>query len=153
VLAFFTGSHDEYHRPGDDFETLNWNGLQRISSFANSMVLDLVNRDNEPLQYSKVAPSKQQGNRDTLRVYLGTIPDYTTEVVGVKLTGVRSGGPADKAGLKPDDVITSLAGQPIKNIYDYTYALDAIKIGESTEISVLRSGKPLTVRIIPTARP
>jgi hypothetical protein len=153
VLSFFTGSHDEYHRPGDDFVTLNWNGLQRISSFAKSMVLDLVNRDNEPLQYSKVAPNEQQGNRDTLRVYLGTIPDYTTEVVGVKLTGVRSGGPADKAGLKPDDVITSLAGQPIKNIYDYTYALDAIKIGESTEISVLRSGKPLTLKIIPTARP
>ena len=153
MLSFFTGSHDEYHRPGDDFVTLNWNGLQRISSFANSMVLDLVNRENEPLQYSKVAPSEQQGNRDTLRVYLGTIPDYTTEVVGVKLTGVRSGGPADKAGLKPDDVITSLAGQPIKNIYDYTYALDAIKIGESTEISVLRSGKPLTLKIIPTARP
>jgi Tol biopolymer transport system component len=153
VLSFFTGSHDEYHRPGDDIVTLNWNGLQRISSFAKSMVLDLVNRDNAPLQYSKVAPSKQQGNRDTLRVYLGTIPDYTTEVVGVKLTGVRSGGPADKAGLKPDDVITSLAGQPIKNIYDYTYALDAIKIGESTEISVLRSGKPLTLKIIPTARP
>ena len=153
VLSFFTGSHDDYHRPGDDYDTLNWKGLQRISSFANNMVIDLFKSEDEPLQYSKIAPTQQQGNRDTLRVYLGTIPDYTTEVVGVKLTGVRSGGPADQAGLKADDVITALAGQPIKNIYDYTYALDAIKIGESTEITVLRDGKSLTLKIIPTARP
>lgn len=153
VLSFFTGSHDKYHRPGDDYATLNWKGLQRISSFANNLAQDLLTREAEALRYSKVSASQQQGNRDTLRVYLGTIPDYTTEVVGVKLTGVRSGGPADKAGLEADDIITSLAGQPIKNIYDYTYALDAIKIGEPTEIIIQRSGKPLTLKITPTARP
>ncbi|MDB4350831.1 PDZ domain-containing protein, partial [Verrucomicrobia bacterium] len=102
---------------------------------------------------AEVAPIQNGGQRDTLRVYLGTIPDYTSETEGVKLTGVRAGGPADKAGLKAGDVITSLAGKPIKNIYDYTYALDAATIGKPTEITILRSNVPIQKNIVPIARP
>ena len=72
-------------------------------------------------------------------MYLGTNPDYTSETEGVKLTGVRAGGPADKAGLKTGDAITSLASNPIKNIYYYTYTFDATTIGKTTEITILRS--------------
>jgi S1-C subfamily serine protease len=85
-------------------------------------------------------------------VYLGTIPDYTTEVAGVKLSGVRGGSPADKAGLKGGDVIIEFGGQKIANIYDYTYALDAARIGQPVEIVVLREGKRTTVAVTPEAR-
>ena len=74
---------------------------------------------------------REAAARETLRTYLGTIPDYTTEVKGVKLSGVRGGSPAEKAGLKGGDVIVEFAGQKIANIYDYTYALDAAKIGQA----------------------
>jgi hypothetical protein len=139
VLSFFTGSHEEYHRPGDDPNTLNWKGLLRITQFASNAVNDLINKEAPNLAYIKVAPIQNGGQRDTLRVYLGTIPDYTSEVEGVKLTGVRAGGPADKAGLVAGDIIISLAEHPIKNIYDYTYALDAATIGEPTEIIITRA--------------
>ena len=79
--------------------------------------------------------------REQLRAYLGTIPDYTTEVEGVKLSGVRAGGPAEKGGIKGGDIIIEFGGQPIKNVYDYTYALDAVKIGKPLDVVVLREGK------------
>ena len=87
-----------------------------------------------------------------MRAFLGTIPDYTTEVEGVKLSGVRGGGPAEKAGLKGGDIIVEFGGQQIKNIYDYTYALDAVKIGKPVEIVVLRENQRVKVTVIPEAR-
>jgi Tol biopolymer transport system component len=153
VLSFFTGSHEEYHRPGDDTHTLNWKGLLRITQFASNTVKNLIKNASPGLSYAKVAPSQNGGQRDTLRVYLGTIPDYTSETEGVKLTGVRAEGPADKAGLKAGDIITSLAKQPIKNIYDYTYALDAATIGKPTEITILRNNVSIKKQITPAARP
>ena len=100
VLSFFTGGHENYNRPTDDIETLNYEGLERISKLADGIISDLVTAVERP-EYVRVERSQsQEGSRDTLRAYLGTIPDYTTEGTGVKLSGVRAGGPADKAGSK-----------------------------------------------------
>ena len=152
VLSFFTGGHEDYNRPTDDPETLNYTGIERISAFAHGIVLDLISADERP-GYVRVERSQsEEGGRDTLRAYLGTIPDYTTEGAGVKLSGVRAGGPADKAGLKGGDVIVEFGGQEIANIYDYTYALDAVKIGEPVEVVVLRDGKRVKLTVIPEAR-
>jgi len=100
----------------------------------------------------KVQPTSTGGGRETLRAYVGTIPDYTTEVSGVKLSGVRAGGPAEKAGLKAGDVIVRFGSQAITNIYEYTFALDAAKIGEPVEVEVLRSGDRLKFKVVPEAR-
>jgi len=74
-------------------------------------------------------------------------------VEGVKLSGVRGNGPADRAGVKGGDVIVELAGQKITNIYDYTYALGGLKIGQPVEIVVLRNGERVTITVIPEPRP
>ncbi len=87
-----------------------------------------------------------------MRVFLGTIPDYTTEVVGVKLAGVRGGGPAEKAGLKSGDIIVEFGGQKVSNIYDYTYALDAARIGQPVDIVVMRDGQRVKITATPEAR-
>ncbi len=152
VLGFFTGSHQEYHRPVDDPETLNYEGLVRIGNFAKNIAYDLVRSDETP-DYLKVErKASEQGDRASLRAYLGTIPDYIAEIEGVKLSGVKTGGPADKAGVQGGDIIVGLAGQKITNIYDYTYALDAIKIGKPTEMIVMRDGKKVTLTIVPESR-
>jgi len=151
VLAFFTGSHDDYHRPSDDTEKLDFAGIERITKFASAIVQDLANADARPA-YAKVERTSAPGNRDSLRAYLGTIPDYATEVKGVKLSGVRGGSPAEKAGLQGGDVIVEFAGQKIANIYDYTYALDAVKIGQAVKVKVLRAEKPVEITVTPEAR-
>lgn len=152
VLSFFTGLHKNYNRPTDDPETLNYAGLERISNLAYGIVSDLISADTRP-EYVKVERNKpEQGSRGTLRAYLGTIPDYTTEDVGVKLSGVIAGGPADKAGLKGGDVIIEFGTKKIENIYDFTYALDAVKIGEPVEVVVMRDGKEVKLKVTPEAR-
>ncbi len=152
VLSFFTGGHEDYNRPTDDIETLNYEGLERITHLAHGILSDLISTVERP-EYVRVERSQsEEGSRDTLRAYLGTIPDYTTEGTGVKLSGVRAGGPADKAGLKGGDIIVEFGGQEITNIYDYTYALDAVKIGEPVEVIVLREGKQVKLTVTPEAR-
>ncbi|MEE2948166.1 MAG: M28 family peptidase [Verrucomicrobiota bacterium] len=152
VLAWFTGSHKEYHRPSDDPDTLNYDGIKRITRFASNMIRDLCKSDERP-DYLKVEKSDQGGSRDAIRVYLGTIPDYASEdVKGVLLSGVRGGGPADKAGLKAGDIIVHFAGKTITNIYDYTYALDAVKVGKPVDVQVLRKSKRITLSVTPGTR-
>ena len=151
VISFFTGSHDDYHRPTDTPEKINLDGLERILKFSRGLLLDVAGAATRP-DYVKVATSQQGGSRDNLRAYLGTIPDYATEVQGVKISGVRGGSPAEKAGLLGGDVIVEFAGQKIANIYDYTYALDAVKIGQPITIVVQRAGQKVTVTATPEAR-
>ena len=153
VIAFFTGSHEDYHRPTDDAEKLDYNGMERIAKFADGMIMNLEKRTEKPA-YLVVAQSKDgAGSRANMRVALGTIPDYSGgDIEGVKLSGVRSGGPADKAGVKSGDIIVELGGKAIKNIYDYTYTMDALKIGEPVTLVVLRDGQRVTLTITPAAR-
>ena len=152
VLSFFTGGHEDYNRPTDDPDTLNYTGIERIARLAHGIVSDLVSTPERPAYVRVERSQSEEGSRDTLRAYLGTIPDYTTEGTGVKISGVRAGGPADKAGLKGGDIIVEFGGQQIANIYDYTYALDAVKIGEPVEVVVLRDGKRMQLTVTPEAR-
>ena len=116
------------------------------------MVRDLTKGGERP-DYLKVEKSDMGGSRDAIRVYLGTIPDYASEdIKGVLLSGVRGGAPADKAGLKAGDIIVHFAGKKITNIYDYTYALDAVKIGKPVDIEVLRKGKRIKLKVTPGTR-
>ena len=152
VVNFFTGAHEDYHRPTDTAEKLDYAGLERIAKFSQPIVTDLVQAKERP-DLAKVERSGPVGGgRETLRAYLGTIPDYTTEVKGVKLSGVRGASPAEKGGVKGGDVIVEFGGQKIANIYDYTYALDAVKIGQPVKMIVERDGQRLTLTVTPEAR-
>lgn len=152
VIHFFTGSHEDYHRPTDTADKINYDGMDRIAEFAHALISDLLTAPSRP-DYVKVTHSEAGGGgREQLRAYLGTIPDYATEVEGVKLSGVRAGGPAERAGLRGGDIIVEFGGQQIKNIYDYTYAMDAVKIGKPVEITVVRAGNRTKLTVTPEAR-
>jgi S1-C subfamily serine protease len=91
--------------------------------------------------------------RAGLRVYLGTIPSYgEAEGQGMQLSGVAPGGPAERAGLRAGDRIVELAGHAIENVYDYTYALDALTVGKAVPITVLRDGERLRFEVTPASR-
>ncbi len=152
ALSFFTGSHEDYHRPSDKPETLNYEGLAAIVDLADGVVRRALNAD-QPLEYVKV--ERQQtgpAGRDGVRAYTGTIPNYASDVEGLLLSGVMAGGPAEAAGLEGGDVIVEFAGQEIRNIYDYTYALDAVKIGEGITVVYERDGERHETELVPTAR-
>jgi hypothetical protein len=151
-INFFTGSHKEYHRPADRSDLLNYEDLERVADFGAVLVQKIAALEGAP-DFVKVARTKQEGGgRDTLRVFTGTIPDYTTEVSGLRLSGVIEGGPAEEAGLRGGDVIVEFAGRKITNIYDYTYALDVVKVGEPIAVVFLRDGERKETRLTPRAR-
>ena len=60
--------------------------------------------------------------------------------------------PAEAGGLKSGDRVIEMAGQAIENIYDYSHALDGLKVGEPVEAVVLRDGQSLRLTITPEAR-
>jgi Zn-dependent M28 family amino/carboxypeptidase len=150
-LNFFTGSHSDYHRPTDTADKINYEDLDRIVSFATGIAKKLVDMDQSP-EFVKVDQPSQGGGRAGIRVFTGTIPDYTSEVKGLLLGGVVGGGPAEKAGLQKGDVIVELAGQSIANVYDYTYALELLKIGEPVKVVYQRDNKRVETTLTPAAR-
>ena len=149
-LAFFTGVHTDYHRPTDTADKINYDDLDRIVDFAVA-ILTRIDAGESALEFTKVDQVMQPG-RGGLRIFTGTIPDYSTDSKGLLLSGVIGGGPAEKAGLQKGDVIVEIAGQTIANIYDYTYALDVLKIDQPAKVVYMRNGERRETTLTPGAR-
>lgn len=152
ILSAFTGSHSEYHTPRDKPETLNYEGAAKVAKLLTLITRSLATRDDIPV-FVPPKVSQQERPRAALRAYLGTIPDYAeTEIKGVKLSGVAGDGPASRGGIRGGDVIVKLAGKKIENIYDYTFAIEALKIGQEVEIVIDREGQEMTMKVTPSSR-
>lgn len=150
VLFFWTGTHEDYHKPSDTADKINYEGEARVVSFVAGIARDIDHSDKRPTY--TVAKSDSQGRTGGFRVYLGTIPNYGETNDGLLLDGVRDNSPAAKAGLKGGDRIVKMAGHDVKNVYDYTYALGEMKAGQEYEVELVRDGQRMTLRITPEAR-
>jgi Zn-dependent M28 family amino/carboxypeptidase len=150
-LSFTTGAHVDYHKPSDTADKINYEDLDRVAAIAAAVVRRLVDEDGAP-QFTKVEQSSQTANRTGLRVFTGTVPDYASDAKGLLLSGVIGGGPAEKAGLQKGDIIVEIAGQTIANIYDYTYALELLKIGQPVKVVYRRGVERRETELVPQAR-
>lgn len=148
VLFFFTGMHREYHTPADKPETINAAGEARVVRFVAS-VAERVANTSERIAFSEpqAAPRRAGGPERGVRVYVGTIPDYSEDVKGMRISGVREGSPAQKAGLRSGDVIIRFGDQKVDNIYDYMDALNRYKPGDTVKVVVLRDGKEVELTL------
>ena len=150
VLFFWTGTHEDYHKPSDTADKINYPDEARIILLVAGIVTSLDINDKR-LSYT-VAKSESTGRSTGFRVYLGTIPNYADSSDGLLLDGVRDDSPASKAGIKAGDKIVKLAGREVHNVYDYTYALGEMKAGQEYEVELLRGGERLKLTITPAAR-
>lgn len=147
VLFFFTGTHQDYHKPSDDYDKINYQGMRKVLNLVSEVVYDLTSNP-EKIEFTKVqGESQQQGRRMNIRVYVGTIPDYSEQVEGFKIAGVNDGSPAEKAGLKAGDIIIKFGDKQVKNIYDYMYAMQGYKPGDVVEVIVLRNGQEVKLNL------
>lgn len=152
ILSAFTGATPEYNTPRDTADRINYQGLARITRLMALIARSLGMREQAP-DYLETEKPTTRASRANLRAFLGTIPDYAdSDIRGVKINGVSKGAPAEKAGILPGDIILELAGRKIENIYDYTHALNALKVGQEVEMVVRRAGSLKTLRIAPVAR-
>ena len=147
ILAAFTGSHQDYHTPRDTPEKLDYEMAAKIAKLMGLITRSLLTDEKIP-DYVEHTDERPQ-IRVSLRAALGTSPDYTEEVEGVLLKSIRKNSPADKAGVQGGDIVIELAGKKIENVYDYTYAIGALKVGEEVTIVIRRDGERLELGIVP----
>lgn len=148
VLHFFTGPHEDYHKPSDDIEKIDFEGAAGVGTMAYRIVRSLMADEVEPDYRETERPQPRRGG---FKVSLGTIPDYAAEVDGVRLSGVRKGGPADKAGLQKGDVIKQLGQREIHNLDDYMAAFAVMNPGETVKVVVERQGERVELEMVPGA--
>lgn len=154
ILSAFTGAHEDYHTPRDTKEKLNYEGAAEIAKLFALISRGMLTDETVP-EFKLDEGEKQEGEvpRARLTAYLGTVPDYAAgKIKGLKLSGVAADGPAATAGVKGGDIIIELAGKKIEDIYDYTYAIEALKIGEEIDIKVKRDEKEVVLKITPGSR-
>jgi S1-C subfamily serine protease len=75
------------------------------------------------------------------------------DAAGLRLTGVTPGSPADRAGIKPGDVVVEFGGVAVTDLYSYTDALRARSPGDEVTVVVLRGGERLSLKATLGRRP
>ena len=142
ILSAFTGAHEDYHTPRDTPDKLNYEGAVKISRLFALLTRGFLTATEAPPFELDEGEKREEAPRARLTAYLGTIPDYVAgDIKGLKLSGVAGQGPAAIAGVQGGDIIVKLAGRKIDDIYDYTFAIEALKIGQEVEIVVQRGEK------------
>ncbi len=149
VLMFFTGLHEDYHKPSDDWDHLNYPGMEMTAGFIYSTLETIANKA-EKLTFQK--PDIEAPKRRTDReqgygeLWFGIIPNFEESKLGCKISGASPGSPADKAGLIADDIIVKIDDSDIKNLYDFMYKIKGHKAGDVLNVHVLR-GKDYSEKV------
>ena len=139
VLNFFTGQHEDYHKPSDDYEKINYSGIKEISDYIFDIIIDLD--DNNKLSFKKVEEKEEETPR--FRVSLGVMPDYLYNSGGMRISAVTSEDkPAAKAGLKKGDIVVKMGEYDIIDMMSYMRALSEFNSGDST-IIIIKRGEDL----------
>ncbi|MEK9830255.1 MAG: M20/M25/M40 family metallo-hydrolase [Schleiferiaceae bacterium] len=143
VLHFFTGQHEDYHRPSDDWDKINYAGLADVVDYIEGIV-----RSADALGELPFSKTKHQ-SEDTPRfkVTLGVVPDYLYSDPGMRIDGVSEGRPAAKAGLQKGDIVTQMGDQAITSMMDYMKALSTFTKGQTVPVTIQRNGASKVVDV------
>jgi Zn-dependent M28 family amino/carboxypeptidase len=134
VLHFFTGQHEDYHKPGDDSEKLNYEGMYLISDYIFNIISDLD--DNGKLPFRKTKNESEETPR--FKVGMGVIPDYMFDGKGMRIDGISEDKPAQKAGLQKGDIVIKLGDSTVVDMMSYMRALSVFKAGDKSKVLVKR---------------
>ncbi len=143
VLHFFTGQHEDYHKPGDDIEKLNYEGMAMVSDYLFEIISDLD--DNGKLPFRKTKNESEDVPR--FKVVLGVVPDYLFDGKGMRIDGISEGKPAQKAGLQKGDVVIELGDSLVTDMMSYMRALSVFEQGNKTEVVVRRGNEEVEAEI------
>jgi hypothetical protein len=143
VLHFFTGQHEDYHKPTDDADKLNYEGMQMIVGYITSVISELD--DNPKLAFKKTKNESEEVPR--FKVALGVVPDYLFDGKGMRIDGVSEDKPAQKAGLLKGDIVIQLGDSTVVDMMSYMRALSTFEEGNSTNVIVDRKGEKIEVMI------
>ncbi|WJJ97008.1 M20/M25/M40 family metallo-hydrolase [Algibacter luteus] len=143
VLHFFTGQHEDYHKPTDDFDKLNYEGMTTISNYIFEVISDLDNNGKLPFRKTK----NESEETPRFKVGLGVIPDYMFDGKGMRIDGISEDKPAQKAGLQKGDIVIKLGDSTVTDMMSYMKVLATFEAGDKTKVTVDRNGKAVEATI------
>lgn len=144
VLFFFTGTHSDYHKPSDDKEKINYNGMMQIVSYIKNILT--VSNEMEKMTFAKTREVTM--STSSFKVTLGVMLDYTFAGPGIYVEGVTSGRPGEKAGLKSGDIITEVGEYAIKDVEAYMKSLGKFEKGQSAILKVKRGNQEILLPVV-----
>jgi hypothetical protein len=146
VLHFFSNTHGDYHRPSDDWDRIDADGLRRVSELVADVARTLAGRAGPLALVRGAGRPAEPGSNAGYRAWLGTVPDFTPVERGVRLGGVTPASPAEQAGLRTGDILIGLAGSTVADLQGMTDVLRGHHPGDTIEVVVLRDGRELRMQ-------
>ena len=139
VLFFFTGAHQDYHKPSDDWDKIDYQGEKEVLNFAYDLIVQLSTNKEKPI-FTEITNDNSDNQSPSFNVTLGVIPSYGSQKIGMEIDGIsRKNGPADKAGMKKGDIIIEINNKKIRNIYDYMARLAELNSGDKIIVKIIRN--------------
>lgn len=146
VLHFFTGQHTDYHKPSDDSELVNYEGMLDVSNFIVALIETLDTQGK--LEFSKTKDEGENRRAASFKVSLGVMPDYVHNGEGMRVDGVLDGRAGAAAGMQKGDIIIQIGDLKVKDIYDYMEGLGNFNAGDKTKVKILREGKEVELDVV-----
>lgn len=143
VLHFFTGQHEDYHKPSDDTEKVNFEGMEIVSNYILNIINDLDSQGKLTFQKTKneseVVPD--------FKVTLGVVPDYLFGGKGMRIDGVSEDKPAQNAGLQKGDVVVKMGDWDVTDMMSYMNSLSKFEKGQTAIVTIDRGGELKEVEV------
>lgn len=144
AIHFFTGTHEDYHKPSDDEEKINYEGMVRVMNYIEALIVDL--NDNGKLEFTKTVDTDSE-DVPRFKVTLGVVPDYLFDGKGMRIDGVTEGKPASNAGLKPGDIVIKMGPVDVTDMMSYMKGLSVFEKGDTAPVTVVREGKEIETEV------
>ena len=144
VLHFFTGQHEDYHKPSDDFDKINYAGIEEVQGFIEDVIAQCDSKGK--LEFTKTK-SEDSKKAPKYSVTLGVIPDYMYDGKGMLITSVREGRAAEKAGIQDGDIVIKMGDVEVTDMMAYMNALGQFKKGEKTMVIVKRGEEEMEFEV------
>ncbi len=143
VLHFFTGQHKDYHKPTDDTEFINFEGIEKVANYIEKVIVSLNTYDAIPFTKTKEKSEKARA----FKVTLGVIPDYLFDGNGMRIDGVKEDRPASKAGIIKGDIVVKMGEFEVKSMKDYMNCLSKFEKESTHKVVVLRENEQLEMDV------
>ncbi len=139
VLHLFTGQHEDYHKPGDDSEKLNYEGMESIKKYIKDIIAELD--DNGKIKFTKT--KDESSAVPSFKVGLGVVPDYLFSGKGMRIDGVSEGKAAQNAGLQKGDIVIKMGDSTVVDMMSYMRVLSTFDGGDKTTVIIDRDGEKI----------
>ena len=131
-IHFFTGQHSDYHKPSDDVEKINFEGMYKIHNYVKEIILNSISITD--FDFQKTA--SDESNSPKFNVTLGVMPDYLFDGIGMRIDGISKGKTAEKYGIQKGDIVLAIGNNEVTDMTSYMQGLSKFNKGDKTTISI-----------------